>query len=327
MPANPSLPRIVSVVIGTRNRPDTLREALASIRALEGPDLKFEILVGDNGTTPETPGVVAEFGGIYDTTTVYGCPAARNLAMKRITGEFVAFLDDDDVWLPEHIRPHIAMLDAHPEFEAVFGQLISTDETLRPINDPWPDNPPEDNDFFRLMMSGYFPQVGATLVRARAVKQHGLMDEALIGDSDWDWQLRIARNHKIGFVRVPCALFRQRASGTFDKLQMTRVGYTRRIFMRHAKGAMSKWRTPFGMMNSYFGTMDAYFTYFEGAAIERAMAGDKAGARKALSNAFVIKPGRWFKSMLKSTALRRALREYLTPGSRAKNAPKSEINT
>ncbi len=112
--------RLVSVIVGTRNRPDTLREALASIRALEGPDLAFEILVGDNGTTPEMLDVVAEFGGIHDKTDVYGCPAARNLALRRATGEFVAFLDDDDVWLPGNIRPHIAMLDAHPEYEAVF---------------------------------------------------------------------------------------------------------------------------------------------------------------------------------------------------------------
>ena len=101
-----SPPRIVSVIIGTRNRPDTLRAALASIRALEGPDLKFQILVGDNGTTPETAGVVADFGGIYDRTEKYGCPAARNLAIRRMTGEFVALLDDDDVWLPDHIRAH-----------------------------------------------------------------------------------------------------------------------------------------------------------------------------------------------------------------------------
>src|SRR5690606_1902121 len=112
-------PRVVSVIIGTRNRPDTLRVALASIRALEGPDLTFEILVGDNGTTPETPQVVEEFGGVYGRTETYGCAAARNVAMRKVTGEFVAFLDDDDAWLPGHIRPHIAALDADPQLEGV----------------------------------------------------------------------------------------------------------------------------------------------------------------------------------------------------------------
>lgn len=321
-----SSPRIVSVIIGTRNRPDTLRAALASIRALESDDLKFEILVGDNGTTPETPLVVTEFGGVYDRTDVYGCPAARNVAMKRITGEFVAFLDDDDVWLPQHIRPHIAMLDANPELEAVFGQLISTDEALVPDGEPWPHSPPTDGDFFRFMMSGYFPQVGATVVRARAVVNYGLMDETLIGDSDWDWQLRIARNHKIGFVRVACALFRQRPKGSFDKLQMTRVGYTRRIFIRHASRSLSRWRTPAGVLRSYFDAVDAYCSYFESAAIERAAAGDKAAARSAVINALAIKPIRIMKALIRPTPFRRAVKDAFFTGSRLGSGTKSEIS-
>ena len=79
-------PHRVSVIIATHNRPEKLRGALASVRALEGPDLSFEILVGDNGATPETAAVVAEFGGLYAKTDVRGCPAARNLAMRRMTG-------------------------------------------------------------------------------------------------------------------------------------------------------------------------------------------------------------------------------------------------
>jgi len=57
--------RLVSVIVPTRDRPTLLRKALASIRALEGPDLRFEILVGDNGNSPENKSIAAEFGGFY----------------------------------------------------------------------------------------------------------------------------------------------------------------------------------------------------------------------------------------------------------------------
>lgn len=305
-------PRIVSVVIGTRNRPDTLREALASIRALEGPDLRFEILVGDNGTTPETPGVVAEFGGIYDKTHVYGCPAARNLAMRRITGEFVAFLDDDDVWLSGHIRPHIAFLDTHPDYEAVFGQVVSTDESLRPTDPPWPTELPPSGDVFTTMLSGYFPQVGATLVRARTVQNYGLMDESLIGDSDWDWQLRIARDHRIGFVKTPCVLFRQRAKGTFDKLQMTRVMYTRKIFLRHAWPNRRRWKSMREFARSFFYSRQYYYLYFAEVAAARAGAGRRFGALAAVWSAFRVFPTRAASSLVRPSTLRTAITDLFS---------------
>lgn len=313
MTQQPILPRLVSVIIGTYNRPDTLRVALASIRALEGPDLKFEILVGDNGTAPETRAVVEEFGGIYDQTTVRGCPAARNLAMKRATGEFIAFLDDDDAWLPGHIRPHIAFLDAHPDYQAVFGQIVTADENLKPSAPAWPQDLPEDGDMFHVMMKGYFPQVGGTVVRRAMLEKYGLMDEGLIGDSDWDWQLRIAGQHRIGFVKTPCVLFRQRPKGTFNKLQLTRAGYTRRIFFRHAKPNRNRWRSTLDMWRSYFGSVDTYHAYFVDVAMDRARRGESWGVVKALGSAFRVNPHRTAKGILKRGRLRKALGMALSP--------------
>jgi glycosyltransferase involved in cell wall biosynthesis len=303
----PALPRTVSVIIGTRNRPDTLREALASIRALEGPDLTFEILVGDNGATPETAQVVAEFGGVHDTTETYGCPAARNLAMKRMSGEFVAFLDDDDVWTPENIRPQIALLDARPELAAVFGQVVVADSNLQSPGEATPRDWPKNDDIYVRMLSGYFPQVGANVVRGDIARHYGLMDESLIGDSDWDWNLRIAKEHKIGFVPVPGVICRARPNGTYDKLQTTRVGFTRRIFMRHAKGTLSRWKTPFHIVKSYYGSVGGYCEYFIDAAIRRSEVSDRAGARSALWNAVKTHPFRAMKAIVRRPNLRTAL--------------------
>ena len=101
----------VSVIVPTCDRPALLRQALASIRALEAPDLTFEILVGDNGSDRETPAVAEEFGAVYLKALTRGPSAARNVGLRAATGHFVAFLDDDDVWLPGNVRPHIAQLD------------------------------------------------------------------------------------------------------------------------------------------------------------------------------------------------------------------------
>lgn len=311
--------RTVSVIIGTRNRPDTLRAALKSIRAIEGTDLSFEILVGDNGTTPETAGVVAEFGGIYDKTDVYGCPAARNLAIRRMTGEFVAFLDDDDIWLPDHIRPHIAMLDANPDLAAVFGQVVFADDQLRslPEDRQWTAVAPADGDVFRMMMSGYFPQVGATVVRGDIARELGVMDETLIGDSDWDWQLRIARHHSIGFTEARCVLFRGRRPGSADKLQTSRVGFTRKIFMRHAPANLYRWKSPLGVARSYFGAVENYYIYFIATGKVAIETGRRGVALRAFWLAFTTFPSRMVRQTLKDRTVRRALLRALSPVSLA----------
>src|SRR5271166_425875 len=136
MPEN----RRVSVVVPTCDRPTLLREALVSIRALQGPDLTFEILICDNGIAPETRALAEEFGAIYLKATTRGASAARNAGIRAATGEFLAFLDDDDVWLPGHLRPHIELLDAHSSLDAVVGQTIYTDPHLVPRGQPSPQD-------------------------------------------------------------------------------------------------------------------------------------------------------------------------------------------
>jgi glycosyltransferase involved in cell wall biosynthesis len=318
-------PHRVSVIIGTHNRPATLRAALASIRALEGPDLTFEILVGDNGATPETQAVVAEFGGVYATTDVRGCPAARNLALRGMTGDFVAFLDDDDLWTRDNIRPHIALMQADAEIAAVFGQIVHADHEMRPVGPPWPLSAEMDGDIFVRMLSGYFPQVGATVVRGAVARECGLMDEALIGDSDWDWQLRLTKTYKTAFTATPSVLCRGRPPGSYDEIQLLRLPYTRRIFWRHARSALNRWPTPVHLLRSYFGAVETYYNYFVNAASDRVERGDFVLARRAVRQAFALNPTRALRSMTRPSRLRGAARRaFFNRGSLAGLPPPPE---
>jgi hypothetical protein len=67
--------------------------------AIEGSDLKFEILIGDNGRVPETRGIAAEFDCVYLLTPRDGASPARNLGLAKASGEFIGFLDDDVEWM------------------------------------------------------------------------------------------------------------------------------------------------------------------------------------------------------------------------------------
>ena len=124
-------------------------------------------------------------------------------------------------------------------------------------------------------MSGYFPQIGATVVRARVRETVGFFNEDFIGGQDWDWQLRIARQHGVGFVRQPCVLFAQRETGTYDSLQLRRAKFTRRIFLRNAIPEWRVWSSPIAFARSYFEVTDHYFFYFTETALDHANKGER----------------------------------------------------
>ena len=157
------------------------------------------------------------------------------------------------------------------------------------------------------MMSGYFPQIGATVVRARVRESVGFFNEDFIGGQDWDWQLRIARKHRVGFVRQPCVLFSQRETGSYDALQLRRAKFTRRIFWKNALPEWREWASPIAFARSYFGVTAHYFFYFSETALDHANKGERMAALCAIWHAFVLFPSRALRKLLSDSSLRDAL--------------------
>ena len=312
------LTRRISVVVPTYQRPAMLREALASIRALEAShdDLALEIIVGDNGLQDEARRISSEFGAVYTTAAGAGVSCARNAALEAATGDFVAFLDDDDTWLPGHIRPHLAYLDAHPHHDAVFGQAVSTDPELNPLSEPWPrQHPGHGDELTRTLLSGLFPQIGTVVVRKPAVEGVGYFDTRLIGGEDLDWLLRFARRNKLGYVPTPCIHFRGRPVGSSDALQSLRIGFDCRVFLRHALPLAHRlWRSPLGFLISYHGSLIHYHQYFTRKAIWFAEQGSWLGAVRSLKMLWIYLPLLLAADLLRPTPLRRAItRMFFNP--------------
>lgn len=308
MEASAKLPRLVSVIVPTRNRPQLLRKALESIRAIEGADIRFEILVGDNGGLPETQAIVREFDAIHLTTSVSGAGAARNLGLAAATGDYIAFLDDDDCWLEGHIRQQIALLEASPDIDGVVGQTISIDVDGNPLGPPMPDiHPGTDDDLLRRMLGGYFPQIGTFVGRRIICNTIGAFDEALLGGQDLDWLLRIARRRRLAFLSQPCVLFRERPPGSYDQLNYERIKFDRRVFLRHALPEMKIWRSPVEFARNYTRSLRHFYSYFRHAAVMRSRDGDVEGVRFAIRGAFRVFPVRFTKEALFSPEVRHAV--------------------
>jgi glycosyltransferase involved in cell wall biosynthesis len=183
-----------SVVIPTRSRWALLRtHALPSALAQEDVDL--EVIVVDDGSSDETR---EELSKIVDSRlrvirheTNRGVAAARNAGIRAARGEWLAFLDDDDLWSPRKVRTHIDAIDG-----GAWGYAcaIVVDSASRPLYAlPLPD----PADIADSLLWGNIVPGGPSNVVARTslVRQVGGFDETLKQHTeDWDLWLRLARS-------------------------------------------------------------------------------------------------------------------------------------
>lgn len=128
---------LVSVITPVFNGAGTLERAFASLRAQSG---RWQYVVVDDGSTDETPRVIHEIARdprvVWKRTVNRGTGAAHNTGLDLAAGDFVAFLDADDEYLPHHLSSHVAAARQHPEVDIFWGGLEvvadSPDELLAP---------------------------------------------------------------------------------------------------------------------------------------------------------------------------------------------------
>lgn len=134
-PPSPPRPSLISVVIPARNAAATLDATLWSVR--HQTYARWEVVVVDDGSTDATADVVARHQ-IEDARIrcvkgqARGVSAARNLGVAQSTGSLVAFLDADDLWLPEKLAAHEWFMAAEPQVGMSFDRIRFVDERAQP---------------------------------------------------------------------------------------------------------------------------------------------------------------------------------------------------
>jgi hypothetical protein len=187
-------PPLVSVVIATRNRLAFLREAVASVRAQTLGN--WELIVVDDASSDGT----AEWLG-----TEEACPAraillccrrersaARNAGLAQARGEWVMFLDDDDLLVPEALELLYRRTERASGLVAVAGACLRLEE-----RGPWrpahPHLPRLFREPWRHALLGWWPAPGRTVFRAEAVREAGGWDEAMSVAEDHELWLRVGK--------------------------------------------------------------------------------------------------------------------------------------
>lgn len=202
----------VSAVIPNYNYERYVGEAVES--ALSQTYENLEVIVVDDGSRD---GSLAVLGGFGDRIKVVkqqnaGVSAARNNGVQNSDGQFVAFLDADDVWLPEKIEKQVARFLREPELGLVHVGVEEFNET-GVINTRLDGMEGSVADEFLLFERGVISGCGSgALVRRDAFVAVGGFDTRLSTSADWDFGYRISRRYRIGLVRE--VLLRYRLHGT-----------------------------------------------------------------------------------------------------------------
>lgn len=190
----------VSVIIPTHNRAEMLRRAIASVLAQTFTDT--EIIVVSDGSVDHTAEVVAFFADprlrFLRHETARGASAARNTGLRAATGRMVAFLDDDDEWLPQKLAVQVPVLEgAGPEVGLVYCWI----ESVRDGQCVDRRCPTLKGDIFRQMLDRQaITNSSALLVRRDAALHIGGFDENLPRGNDGDFIRRLCRHYHVDVV-------------------------------------------------------------------------------------------------------------------------------
>jgi glycosyltransferase involved in cell wall biosynthesis len=200
-----------SVVIPTHNRSDYLKEALQSVLSQSYAD--FELLVIDDHSRDNTKDIVGSFG---DARIRYflndhkeGGAGARNAGIARARGEWVVFLDDDDVFMPrklELIYKRIRESDngtglIYTGYDCYDFEASQNLFTFTPEKAGW-----VHRDLFKKNCIG---PISTVAVRTEHLKNVGGLDERLPASQDYDLYLRVTRLCKVAFIGAPLTRFRR----------------------------------------------------------------------------------------------------------------------
>jgi glycosyltransferase involved in cell wall biosynthesis len=196
----------ITVIIPVYNRPGFVKEAIQSV--LDQTYSNVEIIVVNDGSTDDTPLVLQSFGDkiriIHQENR--GVSAARNTGIKNSKSKWIAFLDSDDIWLPEKLHLQIQFFENHPD-----ARICQTEEIW--IKDgkrlyPKKKHKKKSGMIFKNCLPLCIVSPSAVMIHREMFDLVGVFDESLPACEDYDLWLRISCQYPIYLLDKPLIIKR-----------------------------------------------------------------------------------------------------------------------
>lgn len=209
---------LVSVIMPAYNAAPYIAEAIRSVLDQNYPDI--ELIVVDDGSQDGTPEIARGFGErvrLFERPNG-GPAAARNFGFSVARGEFIAFLDADDLWLPGKLASQVAHLRAHPEIGVVFGKFLRWygradgrfDAPPAPQDDSTGGAIVSDQSgwIYTELLFDNIVHIITAVIRREVLDIVGGFDETLRTGEDYDFWLRVSRRVRADKLNRTLAWYR-----------------------------------------------------------------------------------------------------------------------
>jgi glycosyltransferase involved in cell wall biosynthesis len=198
----------ISVIIPTYNRSHLIGKSIQSV--LNQTYSNFELIVVDDGSTDGTGEVVK---AINDKRLKYilcnkniGAAAARNVGIRLAKGDFIAFQDDDDEWLPKKLEKQIEIIEkSSPEVGVVYTALCRK-KGNKNIYIPSKSKKTKKGNIHKSLLEGNFVSTQTIFVRRDCFEIAGMFDENLPRLQDWELVIRLSKYYLFELIDEPLVL-------------------------------------------------------------------------------------------------------------------------
>tara|TARA_Y100000590_G_scaffold470772_1_gene669992 strand:- start:43476 stop:44312 length:837 start_codon:yes stop_codon:yes gene_type:complete len=188
----------ISVIIPTFNRAHTLKRCLDSVLNQTYPP--FEIIVVDDGSTDNTKELLKDYEGkiIVHKIENSGVSSARNYAIERCSGDWVALLDSDDEWLTNRLQEQVDYLKIFPNIKLVHGEEIWIRNGKR-VN-PKKIHKKTGGYIYQNCLPLCCISPSASLIKKEVLEEFGGFDESFPVCEDYDLWLKITSKYEVGYI-------------------------------------------------------------------------------------------------------------------------------
>ena len=204
--------QLASVILPVYNGNKFLHDAINSI--LNQSHTNLELLIVDDGSTDNSKDIIEEFAEKDNRIRFFmqkngGVAAARNVALRAASGEYIGFIDQDDIWHLDKLEIQIAYLEKSPDAVFVHGNIDYIDDQLVPVDKnlyPW-DTDASGRCFARLFRQNAIA-IQTVCLKRKCLETVGLLREDVPGVDDYEYWLRVSRFFSIEYIDNTFALYR-----------------------------------------------------------------------------------------------------------------------
>jgi len=201
----------ISVIIPAYNAARWIAKAIDS--AASQTLAPCEIIVVDDGSTDDTPLILSRYGDAIRAIRQEnaGVSAARNAGMRQAAGDWLAFLDADDIWLPEKLARVMAHAAQAPQI-ALFSHDVFVIDEMGNIIGIYRFEPISGYIARKLVMKNWII-TSTAVMRADAARESGWYHTNIKRGEDWHYWIRVASKYPIAHIHEPMAMYRRLPEG------------------------------------------------------------------------------------------------------------------